>query len=161
MKTNGFKKKSLKKKDLSTSSIILEPEKLKTLVDNLNLETDNEIKCQIIEKIVQMIVENEIDSEFLSLLASHLTSILSIQINEDFFTDKNKSNESQMDSISSPLFVMFRNQFQLCKEEDNRKKLLSRFLVELQAIQPKIGYLLLYFLKVWSIEEKKRESEQR
>ncbi|XP_014216661.1 integrator complex subunit 3 [Copidosoma floridanum] len=145
--------------DIVTIGINLEPDKLKSVVENLIVESDNEIRCQLMEKIVQMIVEDEIDTEIIPLAASYLSNALSVQIDEEIFPGESQNDEFYMDSISTPLFVMFRNQFQLCKEDDGRKKLLSRFLVELLLIKSKIGYLLLYFLKVWSKEEEKRESE--
>ncbi|XP_066599245.1 integrator complex subunit 3 isoform X2 [Prorops nasuta] len=149
-----------KKDDIATQlNLILEPEELKTAVESLHLETDNEVKCQTMERIVQMVVEDEIDSETIPALATCISSILSSQITAQIFPADNLNEEALADSISTPLFVMFRNQFQLCKEEDNRRKLLARVLAELQSIQPRIGYLLLYFLKIWGREEEKREGE--
>ncbi|XP_015591743.1 integrator complex subunit 3 isoform X3 [Cephus cinctus] len=140
-------------------NFMLEPEELRTAVESLHLESDNEAKCQTMERIVQMVVEDEIDAETIPTLASCISSILSPQISGQIFPTDNLNEESLADSISPPIFVMFRNQFQLCKEEDNRRKLLARVLAEMQSIQPRIGYLLLYFLKVWGREEEKREGE--
>lgn len=142
-------------------NIALEPEKLRSVVDSLHNETDNEAKCQEMEKIVQLIIEDEVDDETMPGLASCLSTTLGPQINQDIFPGENSSDEALTDSISTPLFVMFRNQFQLCYEENSRRKLLAKFLAELYAVQPKIGYLLLYFLKVWGQEEEKREAEPR
>ncbi|XP_019696020.1 integrator complex subunit 3 isoform X1 [Harpegnathos saltator] len=151
----------MKKEDIvSQLNLILEPEELKTSIEIMHTETDNEAKCQAMERIVQMVVEDEIDAETIPALASCLSSILSSQITTQIFPD-NLNEETLTDSISTPLFVMFRNQFQLCKEEDNRRKLLARVLAEMQSLQPRIGYLLLYFLKVWGREEEKREGEPR
>ncbi|XP_020292373.1 integrator complex subunit 3 isoform X2 [Pseudomyrmex gracilis] len=149
----------LKKEDISLHlRLILEPEELRTSLEALHTETDNEAKCQTMERIVQMVVDDEIDAETISPLASCISTILSSQITAQIFpSDLNE--EALADSISTPLFVMFRNQFQLCKEEDNRRKLLARILAEMQSVQPRIGYLLLYFLKVWGREEEKREGE--
>lgn len=152
----------VKKEDITSQlNLILEPEELKAIVETLHMETDNEAKCQTMERIVQMIVEDEIDSETIPALATCISSILSAQITAQVFPSDNLNEETLTDSISTPLFVMFRNQFQLCKEEDNRRKLLARVLAELQSVQSRIGYLLLYFLKVWGKEEEKREGEPR
>lgn len=152
----------LKKEDVAPQlTCMLEPEELRTSIETLHTETDNEVKCQAIERIVQMVVEDEIDTETISALASYLSSILAPQITAQIFPSDNLNEETLTDSISTPLFVMFRNQFQLCKEEDNRRKLLARVLAEMQSIQPRVGYLLLYFLKVWGREEQKREGEPR
>lgn len=151
------------KKDEITSqlNLILEPEELKAAVESLHSETDNEGMCQTMERIVQMVIEDDIDHEMISSLASCISTILSSQITAQIFPSDNMNDEALTDSISTPIFVMFRNQFQLCKEEDNRRKLLARVLAEIQTIQPRIGYLLLYFLKVWGREEEKREGEPR
>lgn len=152
----------VKKVDITTQlNLILEPEELRTAVESLHSETDNEVRCQTMERIVQMVVEDEIDAETIPALASCISTILSSQITSQIFPTDNLNEETLTDSISTPLFVMFRNQFQLCKEEDNRRKLLARVLAELQTVQPRIGYLLLYFLKVWGREEEKREGEPR
>lgn len=152
----------VKKEDITSQlNLILEPEELKISIETLHTETDNEAKCQAMERIVQMVVEDEIDAETIPTLASCLSSILSQQITAQIFPSDNLNEEALTDSISTPLFVMFRNQFQLCKEEDNRRKLLARVLAEMQSVQSRIGYLLLYFLKVWGREEEKREGEPR
>ncbi|XP_043495860.1 integrator complex subunit 3 isoform X4 [Polistes fuscatus] len=149
-----------KKEDITSQlNLILEPEELRTAIGSLHSESDNEIKCQAVERIVQMVVEDEIDAETVPGLASCLSTILSIQITAQIYPSDNLNEESLTDSISTPLFVMFRNHYQLCKEEDNRRKLLARVLAEMNSIQPRIGYLLLYFLKVWGREEEKRERE--
>ncbi|XP_068988483.1 integrator complex subunit 3 isoform X2 [Bombus flavifrons] len=150
----------VKKEDITSQlNLILEPEELRTAVESLHNETDNEVRCQTMERIVQMVVEDEIDAETIPALASCISTILSSQITSQIFPSDNLNEEALTDSISTPLFVMFRNQFQLCKEEDNRRKLLARVLAEIQNVQSRIGYLLLYFLKVWGREEEKREGE--
>lgn len=153
----------VKKEDITSHlRLILEPEELRTSIETLHTETDNEARCQTMERIVQMVVEDEIDAETVSALASCISTILASQITAQIFPSDSLNEEALADSISTPLFVMFRNQFQLCKEEDNiRRKLLARMLAEMQSVQPRIGYLLLYFLKVWGREEGKREGEPR
>lgn len=113
------------------------------------------------ERIVQLVIEDDIEAETLPTLASSISTVLFPQTVAQLFPADNLNDETLADSISTPLFVMFRNQFQLCKEEDKRRKLLARVLAEVQAIQPRTGYLLLYFLKVWGREEEKREGEPR
>ena len=152
---------NLKKDNLLSLETILEPEELKTIMQNLCFEVDNEIRCQIMERIVQMVVEGEIGSESFPILTDCLSNILSTEITADIFPTDDPNDEALSDSISTPLFVMFRNHFQLCKEEDIRKKLLSRVLADLQSVQPRIGYLLLYFLKIWCKEEDKLEGGLR
>ncbi|KAG8041442.1 hypothetical protein G9C98_002735, partial [Cotesia typhae] len=109
------------------------------------------------ERIVQMILEDDLGVDSITPLANCLSTILASEITSDIFPSNNLNDESLIDSISTPIFVMFRNYFQLCKEEDSRKKFLGHMLAELQNLQPSVGYLLLYFLKVWGREEEKRE----
>ncbi|CAG5083395.1 Similar to Ints3: Integrator complex subunit 3 (Mus musculus) [Cotesia congregata] len=109
------------------------------------------------ERIVQMILEDDLGVDSITPLANCLSTILASEITSDIFPSNNLNDEALTDSISTPIFVMFRNYFQLCKEEDSRKKFLGHMLAELQNLQPSIGYLLLYFLKVWGREEEKRE----
>jgi len=52
------------------------------------------------------------------------------------------------DSIGRPLFVMFRNLIQLPEDDPRRHPILS-VLAEMLSHQPRVGYLLLYFLKAW------------
>lgn len=141
----------------SQLNITLEPDELKTAINNLYSELDNETKCQTMERIVQMILEDDLGADMIAPLATCLSTILAPQITAQIFPADNLHDEALQDSISTPVFVMFRNYFQLCKEEDNRKKFLGHVLAELQAIQSRVGYLLLYFLKVWGREEEKRE----
>ncbi|KAH0534446.1 integrator complex subunit 3 isoform X2 [Cotesia glomerata] len=138
-------------------NITLEPDEVKSAVNNLYNETDNESRCQTMERIVQMILEDDLGVDSITPLANCLSTILASEITSDIFPSNNSNDESLIDSISTPIFVMFRNYFQLCKEEDSRKKFLGHMLAELRNLQPSIGYLLLYFLKVWGREEEKRE----
>lgn len=149
-----------KKENFIASNIPGEFRELRRLLESLHDESDNEIRCQTTEKAVQIILEDEIDTDILSTLVSSLSQSLLSQI-DSIILPGSLNDESLIDSISNPLFVMFRNQFHLCKEDDHRKKKLTAVLFQLQMIQPKVGYLLLYFLKVWSKEEEKREYEQR
>ncbi|XP_048513843.1 integrator complex subunit 3 isoform X2 [Athalia rosae] len=140
-------------------NFMLDPGELRIAVESLHLEPDNEAKCQAMERIVQLVIEDEIEAETLPTLATSISTVLFQPPMTRIFPADNENDETLADSISTPLFVMFRNQFQLCKEEDRRRKLLARVLAEVQSIQPRTGYLLLYFLKVWGREEEKREGE--
>lgn len=136
---------------------------LKTCVMQIQTEKDNESKCQIMESIVQQVIDVDLESEAITALSTILCSIIFTKSDEStnvkvFPVELN--DDSLLDSISSPLFVMFRNLYQLCKEEDRRRQPLITLLAEMYSILPKIGYLLLYFLKVWGREEMKREGEQ-
>lgn len=155
-------KKDNKKDNNNPTSLLnlaLEPDELKNAVESLHSETDNEANCQTMEKIVQMVVDDEIDEEVIPQLVTSLSNVLMPQLTAEIFPEDNLNEETLADSISTPIFVMFRNQFQLSKEEDNRRKLLARLLAGMHSVQPRIGYLLLYFLKVWGAEEEKRDSE--
>lgn len=133
---------------------------LKNSVMRLQSEKDNETKCQAMESIVQHVIDVDLESEQLTALSTCLCSVMFAKLDDSHRVFPEEVNdESLLDSISSPLFVMFRNLYQLCKEEDRRRQPLITLLAEMYQTLPKIGYLLLYFLKVWANEELKREGE--
>lgn len=148
IKNSNCIKKEKEDELTSRLNIIIEPDELKRAVENLYSETDNESRCQIMETIVQMIIEDDVGTDMIAPLSTCLSTILESQITASIFPTDSTTDEALTDTISTPVFVMFRNFFQLCQEEDNRKKFIGHVLAELQKIQPRIGYLLLYFLKV-------------
>lgn len=152
-------KTQLDKGDTSEALNILEGE-LKNHVMKLQTETDNEIRCQAMESIVQHVIDVDLESEILTALSTCLCNMFFGRLDEiQRIFPEEVNDETLLDSIGSPLFVMFRNLYQLCKEEDRRRQPLITLLAEMYQLLPKIGYLLLYFLKVWGREELKREGE--
>lgn len=152
-------KTQLDKGDTSEALTMLEGD-LRSNVLRLQSEKDNEAKCQAMESIVQHVIDVDLEAEVLTALSTCLCTMFFGRLDEvpKVFPEE-VNDESLLDSIGSPLFVMFRNLYQLCKEEDRRRQPLITLLAEMYQTLPKIGYLLLYFLKVWGREELKREGE--
>ncbi|RZF35820.1 hypothetical protein LSTR_LSTR006278 [Laodelphax striatellus] len=120
--------------------------KLRSAVLRLQAETDNEAKCEAMERITQYVIqdEEESDSETLAVLAQRLCSVLHEQICARIFPET-LTDETLDDSISQPLFVLMRSVSELSDEDSRRLPLIS-LLVEMCAHEPRIGYLLLYYL---------------
>ncbi|VVC28913.1 Hypothetical protein CINCED_3A006302 [Cinara cedri] len=132
----------------------LDIEALETLNHELRLETetlyfkkDNERKCESMEKIVQLIVQDdEMYPDMIAALGSCLACLLKNQIEEKIFPAV-LNDDAFEDSIGKPLFVMFRSLTQFTEDDSRRLQLLS-LLAEMRTHQTRIGYLLLYFLQV-------------
>lgn len=152
-------KTQVDKGDMSEALASLDGD-LKENVTRLQTEKDNEVRCQAMESIVQYVIDTDVEAEVLTALSTCLCNMFFGKLDkvQRVFPD-DANDESLLDSIGSPLFVMFRNLYQLCKEEDRRRQPLITLLAEMYQTLPKIGYLLLYFLKVWGREELKREGE--
>lgn len=154
IKTTPVKVK-LKEKNVLPSD--LDKEALQTLSKELRLETetlyfekDNERKCEAMEKIVQLIVQDdEIYPDMLAALGSCLSCLLKNQIEEKILPAI-PNDDSLEDSIGKPIFVMFRSLTQFTEDDSRRLQLLS-LLAEMRTHQTRIGYLLLYYLQVSSL----------
>lgn len=135
----------------------LDKEALQTLTKELRLETetlyfekDNERKCEAMEKIVQLIVQDDdIYPEMIAALGSCVACLLKNQIEEKIFPSV-LNDDALEDSIGKPLFVMFRSLTQFTEDDSRRLQLLS-LLAEMRTHQTRIGYLLLYYLQVSSL----------
>ncbi|XP_050547066.1 integrator complex subunit 3-like [Daktulosphaira vitifoliae] len=146
----------VKLKDKNSLPLDLDKEALQTLGKELRLETenlffekDNERKCEAMEKIVQLIVQDdEIYPDILAALGSCLSCLLKNQIEEKNFPSI-CNDDALEDSIGKPLFVMFRSLTQFSEDDSRRLQLLS-VLAEMRTHQTRIGYLLLYYLQVIS-----------
>ncbi|XP_069697263.1 integrator complex subunit 3 isoform X2 [Periplaneta americana] len=127
---------------------------LRVAVETLHLERDNEAKCQAMERLVQMIIQEEdTDTEVISILATCLCIVLREQLEGKVFPAE-INDETLEDSIGRPLFVMFRNVVQL-PEDDSRRHPIFSVLAEMSSHQPRVGYLLLYFLKACKLNDGK------
>lgn len=123
-------------------------------VETLHVERDNEARCQAMERLVQLIIQEEdMDSEVTSLLAQCLYIVLKEQLKGKIFPDE-VNDETVEDSIGRPLFVMYRNVIQLPEDDTRRLPILS-VLAEMSSHEPRVGYLLLYFLKACKLNDEK------
>ncbi|GIY82793.1 hypothetical protein CDAR_608791 [Caerostris darwini] len=118
---------------------------------NLKEEKDCELRCEIIEKLLEAVLQGEFDQDLTSILGAGLAQILSDEFSRKIFPDE-VDDESIEDSIGTPLFVMFRNLCQTPDDDPNRQPLLN-ILAEMSLHQCKLGYLLLYYLKASKAQE--------
>ncbi|GFS03973.1 integrator complex subunit 3 [Elysia marginata] len=110
-------------------------------------ESNQEMQCDLTDKLMQVVIQEEdFDQEMASTLSTCLCQILSPQFLNKLFPDE-IDEESIEDSIGSPLFVIVRFLSQM-SEEDPRRQPVLQLLGEMYLKQPRIGYMLLYFLKV-------------
>ncbi|XP_067935501.1 integrator complex subunit 3-like [Watersipora subatra] len=119
----------------------------KTVLEQLKNESDDEKKCELTEKLLQCIDETE---DFDDPLAPAVASALCTMFGPIFTSvslPQEINEETLEDSIVSPLFVIFRNICSLPMDEPSREDL-TYFLYVMHAFEPRVGYLLLYYLKV-------------
>ncbi|XP_062897930.1 integrator complex subunit 3 isoform X1 [Mobula hypostoma] len=113
--------------------------------DNDNYRTDTEIQCEIMQEIVDMILEDDFDTELMVTLASCLVELFKGHFRGEVLPEE-ITEESLEESVGKPLYVTFRNLCQM-QEDNSSFSLLLELLSELYQKQPKIGYHLLYYLR--------------
>lgn len=126
---------------------------IKQHVLNLQDEKDCETRCEIMEKLLEAVLQEESDQDVTSTLGICLAQILSNEFTRKIFPAE-VDDESIEDSIGTPLFVMFRNLCQTPEDDPNRQPLLN-ILAEISIHQHRLGYLLLYFLKANKSQDNK------
>ncbi len=96
------------------------------------------------EQLVKHITSEDFSYDQCSLAASHLSEILQEQFEGRIFPS-DPTPESIEDSIGKPLFVAFRALVEMSDSDPHRCHILQ-LLAELYALQPRVGYYLLYFM---------------
>ncbi|XP_069137872.1 integrator complex subunit 3-like [Argopecten irradians] len=130
---------------------------LQDFTEQLQAEKDPEIQCEIMDRIMQTVLnEDEFDQDTATPLATCLCEILSSHFSTSIFPQET-DEESLEDSVGSPLFVMFRFLCTLSEEDPSRQPVLQ-LLGEMYGKQPRIGYHLLYFVKVGKVNDEKMSS---
>lgn len=133
------------------------PKELRDLTLDLQNESDQEVQCELMDKIVQYILRDEdFDQDMAATLATCLCQILSNLCINNLFPQE-VDEETIEDSIGTPLFVIFRN-FCSTAEEDPIRQPLLFLMDEMYQKQPHIGYHMLYFLKVSKVNDDKMSS---
>lgn len=123
-------------------------------VEALHNEQDNEARCQAMERLVQLVIQEEdLDTETTTVLGQCMCIVLKEQLEGTVFPEE-VNDETIEDSIGKPLFVLLRNVVQL-PEEDSRRLPLLTVMAEMASRQPRLGYLLLYFLKACKLNDGK------
>ncbi|CAH1797938.1 unnamed protein product, partial [Owenia fusiformis] len=143
--------------DISELVDLLEGD-LKPLVVQFQNEMDNDNQCEIMDNIVQTVIQDDDfeSQDTSSTLGTCLCQLLSGTFNNNVFP-KHVDDDSIEDSVGTPLFVLFRNLCQTPEDTPARDPLLI-LLGEMANKQPRIGYLLLYFLKVSKMVDEKMSS---
>nr|XP_015224312.1 PREDICTED: integrator complex subunit 3 [Lepisosteus oculatus] len=106
---------------------------------------DTEAQCEVMQEIVDLILEEDFDSEQMSALASCLAELFKGHFRGDVLPEE-ITEESLEESVCKPVCLIFRNLCQM-QEDNSGFSVLLDMLAELYQKQPKIGYHLLYYLK--------------
>ncbi|KAF7647220.1 hypothetical protein LDENG_00175750 [Lucifuga dentata] len=118
---------------------------MKEKVLQLQKSSDTETQCEVMQEIVDLILEEDFDSEQMSTLASCLAELFKDHFRGDVLPEE-VTEESLEESVCKPVCLVFRN---LCtmQEDNSGFSVLLDMLAEFYQKQPKIGYHLLYYLK--------------
>uniref|UniRef100_A0A8C7MAD2 Integrator complex subunit 3 n=1 Tax=Oncorhynchus kisutch TaxID=8019 RepID=A0A8C7MAD2_ONCKI len=106
---------------------------------------DTEAHCEVMQEIVDLVLEEDFDSEQMSTLASCLAELFKGHFRGDVLPD-DITEESLEESVCKPVCLVFRNLCQM-QEDNSGFSVLLEMLAELYQKQPKIGYHLLYYLR--------------
>lgn len=123
---------------------VLDEEVLEVLQEMKTERKDLAKQCETMENLIRHACDKDYDFQQCSALAAQLAEILKDEFEGKIFpTDPNP--DALDDSIGKPIFVAFR-WLSESLDGDPRNVILT-LLAELYALQPRIGYYLLYFLR--------------
>uniref|UniRef100_A0A672ZB37 Integrator complex subunit 3 n=1 Tax=Sphaeramia orbicularis TaxID=375764 RepID=A0A672ZB37_9TELE len=118
---------------------------MKEKVLQVQKTSDTETQCEVMQEIVDLILEEDFDSEQMSALASCLSELFKDHFRGDVLPEE-ITEESLEESVCKPVCLVFRNLVTM-QEDNSGFSVLLDMLAELYQKQPKIGYHLLYYLK--------------
>lgn len=118
---------------------------MKEKVMQLQKSSDTETQCEVMQDIVDLILEEDFDSEQMSALASCFAELFKDHFRGDVLPEE-ITEESLEESVCKPVCLVFRNLVTM-QEDNSGFSVLLDMLAELYQKQPKIGYHLLYYLK--------------
>uniref|UniRef100_A0A3P9KN34 Integrator complex subunit 3 n=1 Tax=Oryzias latipes TaxID=8090 RepID=A0A3P9KN34_ORYLA len=118
---------------------------MKEKVQQLQKTSDTESQCEVMQEIVDLILEEDFDTEQMSALASCLSELFKEHFRGEVLPDE-ITEESLEESVCKPFCLIFRNLVTM-QEDNSGFSVLLDMLAELYQKQPKIGYHLLYYLK--------------
>nr|CAG4651625.1 EOG090X0205 [Triops cancriformis] len=124
---------------------------LKTQMEQLYHEQDNEAKCAAVESFVQLVTTEPPESETMTVLAQILCIMFASQFETKLFK-ADATPEAIEDSISRPMFVLFRAASEMMEDEAGKTVMLD-LIWEMKQIRPVVGYYLLYYLKASQADE--------
>ena len=126
-------------------------EDVRPVLQELLEEKDCELRCELMEKLVQRILaDEELESDF-STLATILSHVVQEELSQKVLPSS-LDEESVEDSIGSPFFVLLRNLCQTPEEDPSRVPLVS-LLLDMSTHLPCVGYFLLYYIKVSKVAD--------
>ncbi|XP_018019760.1 integrator complex subunit 3 [Hyalella azteca] len=119
---------------------------MKDFLLDLKLEKDQARRCELLQKICDLIFAEDLDEEE----AEHLAGALSLLLASDYNTEtsllpQHISQESLCESLEAPIFVLFENLLSL-NEDDHRRQSLLMLVSALQQLRPATGYRLLFYI---------------
>ncbi|XP_030597784.1 integrator complex subunit 3 isoform X2 [Archocentrus centrarchus] len=118
---------------------------MKEKVQQLQKTSDTETQCEVMQEIVDLILEEDFDTEQMSAMASCLAELFKDHFRGEVLPEE-ITEESLEESVSKPVCLIFRNLVTM-QEDNSGFSVLLDMLAELYQKQPKIGYHLLYYLK--------------
>ncbi|XP_053190786.1 integrator complex subunit 3 [Scomber japonicus] len=118
---------------------------MKEKVLQLQKSSDTDTQCEVMQEIVDLILEEDFDTEQMSALASCLSELFKDHFRGDVLPEE-ITEESLEESVCKPVCLVFRNLVTM-QEDNSGFSVLLDMLAELYQKQPKIGYHLLYYLK--------------
>ena len=127
-------------------------EDLRDQVLKLQQESNLAARCDVMESILALVISlNDFDEEMNSALATCLNVSLVEDYNRFCLPEKVTGRELE-DSIESPLYTLFGKLLHL-PTHDIRRECIVKLLQEMKVREPKLGYHLLYFLRVSDQDE--------
>uniref|UniRef100_A0A669BXQ0 Integrator complex subunit 3 n=2 Tax=Pseudocrenilabrinae TaxID=318546 RepID=A0A669BXQ0_ORENI len=118
---------------------------MKEKVQQIQKTSDTETQCEVMQEIVDLILEEDFDTEQMSALASCLAELFKDHFRGEVLPEE-ITEESLEESVCKPVCLIFRNLVTM-QEDNSGFSVLLDMLAELYQKQPKIGYHLLYYLK--------------
>jgi len=117
-------------------------------IGELGEEQSSEKRCELMDQLVQIIIQEQADNEENRVIAEKLSDVLRDQFEGRIFPDP-PTKENIAESVEQPLFVIFRALCEISEIDPSRQPLFA-VLAELYGLQPRLGYYLLYFLKSYN-----------
>ena len=130
----------------------------------MQCRSDEEEKCEIMDQLIHNIISEDFSFEQCNALAGRLSEILRPSFEGKLFPASGGgggsgcSIEALEDSVGKPLFVAFRALCDMADGPDEGSGIVLQVLADLYALQPRVGYYLLYFL---SVDKQAKERESR
>ncbi|KAF2364795.1 Integrator complex subunit 3 [Trinorchestia longiramus] len=120
---------------------------MKDFLLDLRLEKDQSRRCELLQKVCDLILAEDLDEDE----AEHLAGALSLLLASDYCADSSLlpqhiCHETLCESLEAPIFVVFENLLSL-NEDDHRRQSLLMLVSALQKIRPSTGYRLLFYIK--------------